>query len=199
MRKWMRDRLQRRKKKDPEGAPQAAPPPLQPAYFESDQAQASPEIEIKDEIEAETPVAPEPDFEAEPSGEEAAIVEAPGDGGVKPTPEARPRPHGSDQSQRRRRRRARAVIARFGILEPAFDANGTSACEAPHELCGRYNPDAAGASALDQACEGLHLRSARRIFRCATRRVPGAPSAPRPRCAGRHHAPHGCQAQSSGF
>src|SRR5258708_400629 len=105
MRKWMRDRLQRRKKKDPEGAPQAAPPPLQPAYFESDQAQASPEIEIKDEIEAETPVAPEPDFEAEPSGEEAAIVEAPGDGGVKPTPEARRRPQGSDQGQRGRRRR----------------------------------------------------------------------------------------------
>jgi predicted kinase len=106
MRKWMRDRLQRRKKKDPEGAPQAAPPPLQPAYFEADQTQASPEVpEIKDEIEAEAPVAPEPDFEAEPSGEEIPSVEAAGEDGVKPAPEARRRAQGSDQGQRGRRRR----------------------------------------------------------------------------------------------
>ena len=101
----MRDRLQRRKKKDPEGAPQAAPPPLQPAYFEADQDQAAPEIEIKDEIEAEAPVAPEADFEAEPSGEEIPAAEATGEDGVKPIPEARRRPQGSEQGQRGRRRR----------------------------------------------------------------------------------------------
>src|SRR5207302_5983838 len=40
MRKWMRDRLQRRKKKDPEPAGTAAPPPLQPAYFEAEASSA---------------------------------------------------------------------------------------------------------------------------------------------------------------
>jgi predicted kinase len=38
MRKWMKDRLQRRKKKVPEQGSQPAPPPLQPAYFDADQA-----------------------------------------------------------------------------------------------------------------------------------------------------------------
>ena len=37
MRKWMRDRLQGRKKKSAEASEQPAPPPLQPAYFEADQ------------------------------------------------------------------------------------------------------------------------------------------------------------------
>ncbi|HZC23177.1 MAG TPA: AAA family ATPase [Candidatus Binatia bacterium] len=38
MRKWMRERLQRRKKKDPGQAGEAAPPPLQPAYFDAEEA-----------------------------------------------------------------------------------------------------------------------------------------------------------------
>src|SRR5947209_7876258 len=37
MRKWMRDRLQRRKKPTSETSDQAAPPPLQPAYFDANQ------------------------------------------------------------------------------------------------------------------------------------------------------------------
>src|SRR5258707_11796230 len=43
MRKWMKDRLQRRKKKAPEQGSQPAPPPLQPAYFDADQAPGSPD------------------------------------------------------------------------------------------------------------------------------------------------------------
>ena len=35
MRKWMRERLQRRKKKAPEQEAQSSPPPLQPAYFDA--------------------------------------------------------------------------------------------------------------------------------------------------------------------
>src|SRR5208282_6905335 len=35
MRKWMRERLQRRKKKPAEPSDQPAPPPLQPAYFDA--------------------------------------------------------------------------------------------------------------------------------------------------------------------
>ena len=37
MRKWMRERLQRRKKKSDGQEGQAAPPPLQPAYFDADE------------------------------------------------------------------------------------------------------------------------------------------------------------------
>jgi len=37
MRKWMSDRLQRRKKKPAEPSDQPAPPPLQPAYFEAEE------------------------------------------------------------------------------------------------------------------------------------------------------------------
>lgn len=41
MRKWMRDRLQRRKKKPSEASDQPAPPPLQPAYFDAEAPGAS--------------------------------------------------------------------------------------------------------------------------------------------------------------
>ena len=37
MRKWMRERLQRRKKKSAEPSDQPTPPPLQPAYFDAEQ------------------------------------------------------------------------------------------------------------------------------------------------------------------
>ncbi|HYM77354.1 MAG TPA: AAA family ATPase [Candidatus Dormibacteraeota bacterium] len=44
MRKWMRERLQRRKKKTGEQESQPAPPPLQPAYFDAvEPADSSPE------------------------------------------------------------------------------------------------------------------------------------------------------------
>jgi predicted kinase len=41
MRKWMRDRLQRRKKTPAGSSDQAVPPPLQPAYFEANEAPAT--------------------------------------------------------------------------------------------------------------------------------------------------------------
>jgi predicted kinase len=43
MRKWMRDRFQRRKKKPAESTDQPAPPPLQPAYFDAEQPPAAAE------------------------------------------------------------------------------------------------------------------------------------------------------------
>jgi len=49
MRKWMRDRLQRRKKKTPEETNQAAPPPLQPAYFDAEEPSAAPEEAVHSE------------------------------------------------------------------------------------------------------------------------------------------------------
>jgi predicted kinase len=46
MRKWMRDRLQRRKKSPATPSDQPAPPPLQPAYFDAEQAASAPQAEI---------------------------------------------------------------------------------------------------------------------------------------------------------
>jgi predicted kinase len=53
MRKWMRDRLQRRKKTPAEASDQPAPPPLQPAYFDAEQASGA-----KSEVEKDEPQAP---------------------------------------------------------------------------------------------------------------------------------------------
>jgi predicted kinase len=75
MRKWMRDRLQRRKKKAPEPGSQPTPPPLQPAYFDADQdSGAGPESSPVESggDEAEVPAASKPEFEAQPSGEGSA-------------------------------------------------------------------------------------------------------------------------------
>jgi predicted kinase len=59
MRKWMRERLQRRKKKAPEKSEQPAPPPLQPAYF--DAAPAAPTSQTEP-IESESLDQPEQEF-----------------------------------------------------------------------------------------------------------------------------------------
>jgi predicted kinase len=56
MRKWMRDRLTRRKKTPAERSDQPAPPPLQPAYFEAEQT-PSPAPDAG-KMEADIPVVP---------------------------------------------------------------------------------------------------------------------------------------------
>jgi predicted kinase len=53
MRKWMRERLQRRKKTPAEPADQPAPPPLQPAYFDAaEQPEPAPDPHIESEVSA---------------------------------------------------------------------------------------------------------------------------------------------------
>jgi predicted kinase len=61
MRKWMRERLQRRKKKPAEPSDQPAPPPLQPAYFEAEQSPepVSDSGEMEAEISDPSPLLPE--------------------------------------------------------------------------------------------------------------------------------------------
>jgi len=62
MRKWMRERLQRRKKKPAEPSDQPAPPPLQPAYFEAEQPPdpVSDSEKMESEISDPTPPLAEP-------------------------------------------------------------------------------------------------------------------------------------------
>ena len=76
MRKWMRERLQRRKKKTPEAGSQPAPPPLQPAYFDAGEApESSPsEVEAADVSEPEVEIQPEV-ADASPVAEAAESVQ----------------------------------------------------------------------------------------------------------------------------
>ena len=60
MRKWMRDRLQRRKKTPTAPSDKPAPPPLQPAYFDAEQAPGPDDREnIESEISAPPPFSAE--------------------------------------------------------------------------------------------------------------------------------------------
>jgi len=62
MRKWMRERLQRRKKTPAESSDQPTPPPLQPAYFDAEQSAGTPpeSASVQAESTAEPVPAPEP-------------------------------------------------------------------------------------------------------------------------------------------
>ena len=99
MRKWMRERLQRRKKKTVEQTSEPAPPPLQPAYF--DQEQAPPEAAQPASHEPPD----EPEMEAQPAREESREAEA-----------GEPRAQGaaSAQQPRGRSRRRRGGRGRGG-------------------------------------------------------------------------------------
>ena len=102
MRKWMRERLQRRKKKAPEAGSQPAPPPLQPAYFDSDEGQA-PE---PSHHEAEPREIREPEVEAQPVAAEVSGVDA--------AESAGPQVIAAGSGQRGRSRRRRGGRGRGG-------------------------------------------------------------------------------------
>src|ERR1700687_3865737 len=106
MRKWMKDRLQRRKKKAPEQGSQPAPPPLQPAYFDAEETPSTPSHSESSHVEsshveprhdeAEIPAASETEFEAPPTREEPANTQH---------PPRKPATRGEGQRGRGRRRR----------------------------------------------------------------------------------------------
>jgi predicted kinase len=73
MRKWMRERLQRRKKKSEEQVTQPAPPPLQPAYFDAEEPSGT---EPESRSEPAERAAAEKEFEAPPIAEESGPVES---------------------------------------------------------------------------------------------------------------------------
>ncbi|MGB8915641.1 MAG: hypothetical protein WCC89_02210, partial [Candidatus Sulfotelmatobacter sp.] len=66
MRKWMRERLTRRKKTPAETSDQPAPPPLQPAYFDAEQPPSLAGDASKDASESEVPAPPPPVREPRP-------------------------------------------------------------------------------------------------------------------------------------
>jgi predicted kinase len=111
MRKWMRDRLQRRKKKTPEQGSQAAPPPLQPAYFDAEEPSVAPQEAVHSE--------PQPAY-SEPELESPAEAEAtPGSTSGK-TSERTPQSRGATRGRRRRGGRGRGGRGREQAVAQAF-------------------------------------------------------------------------------
>jgi len=111
MRKWMRDRLQRRKKKTPEQGSEAAPPPLQPAYFDAEEPSAAPEEAVHSEPQ---PAYSEPELEAPPEAEATT-----GSTSVK-TSERAPQSRGATRGRRRRGGRGRGGRGREQAVAQAF-------------------------------------------------------------------------------
>jgi predicted kinase len=116
MRKWMRDRLQRRKKKTPEKTREAPPPPLQPAYFDAEQpAENPPEAGDHEEEIPQTdepgPVAPSVEQDGQPQSAEPSNHP-----GHQPTAES----GGQRRSRRRRGGRGRGGRGREQAVAQAF-------------------------------------------------------------------------------
>ena len=109
MRKWMRERLQRRKKKtpEPEGA---APPPLQPAYFDANQP--APEA-APAEAGASEGSTPGVDSAPESAAEIASTDKR------APAPRSSPRPRSAGAADSGRGRRRRGGRGRSGGREQA--------------------------------------------------------------------------------
>lgn len=129
MRKWMRERLQRRKKKPTEQQEaQSSPPPLQPAYFDADE----PAAEQPGPSEPES-IRPKPEHEAspmeEPSSPEAAEQPAQPSGG-----EGR-----RTRGRRRRGGRGRGGRVREQAVAQAFAPGRAATSETPEAAEGQID------------------------------------------------------------
>ena len=173
MRKWMRERLTRRKKTPAEPTDQPAPPPLQPAYFEAEQ-QPSPAPDTgKIESEIPNPPPPEPrpvrrarsSSEAQPS-EAQPSEEQPSE--AQSTTSQTPHSSSTGRGRRRRGGRGRGGRGREQAVAQAFSpAAVKGSIPAVPELADEEFPDAGEAEAQAPA---LPLAA-------AAAKVPAAPSA----------------------
>jgi predicted kinase len=109
MRKWMRERIQRRKKKAEQQASEPAPPPLQPAYF--DEAPSPVAESTAREVERDT------SREAEP---EAAASETRASARESPAADVPQKSGGSRRGRRRRGGRGRGGRGRERAVAQAF-------------------------------------------------------------------------------
>jgi predicted kinase len=141
MRKWMRDRLQRRKKKaEPqktEDQKTPAQPPLQPAYFEdASAAESEPQAS-----EPEANASPEPEYGSQPAVDEPVPAE--------PAQASRSKQEPREASRRGRRRRGgrgRGGRGREKAVAEAF-APAAGKGTIPEAAPGEEVPDAAAADA----------------------------------------------------
>jgi predicted kinase len=116
MRKWMRDRLKRKKPEAGKGEP--APAPLQPAYFDAAPGAAPPEV---NQPEAEMPASREAQDLPEESGE------------APPPRTSQPQRENAAGEPRRKRRRGRGGRGRGGSRPAAAAPSGAAPLEAVPE------------------------------------------------------------------
>src|ERR1039458_3522580 len=160
MRKWMRDRLQRRKKTPAAPSDQPAPPPLQPAYFDAEQApDTASEVESNEAenneaennesaISAPPPLEPEdrPEPEARPvRTTRSSSPEPPSEAQPAPSQPAARGPAPAGRSRRRRGGRGRGGRGREQAVAQAFApaAAKGSIPPLPVEAAEEEMPDAA--------------------------------------------------------
>jgi predicted kinase len=120
MRKWMRERIQRRKKKSEEQVNQPAPPPLQPAYFDAEKPSGA-EPESRSEAVEAAGDREDREVEVQPVGEESVPAQA------SEEPESQATSSGSAQRTRGRRRRGgrgRGGRGREQAVAQAFTPKG---------------------------------------------------------------------------
>jgi predicted kinase len=169
MRKWMRERLQRRKKKSEEQVSQPAPPPLQPAYFDADESSPA---EAESRSEAVESAAGGREIEERPVGEEPAQASA--------EPRSQSTPSGSAQRTRGRRRRGgrgRGGRGREQAVAQAFTPKGVpiSPVEEPESAEPEADePEAAGAETSEAEAQPAAASQAPAIPAV----VPSAPARP---------------------
>ena len=120
MRKWMRERIQRRKKKTEETESQPAPPPLQPAYFEAGESSSSQEA-VAEPIESVS----EREVEAEPVGEESPSS----DRSPSESSQSSGKPSQRTRGRRRRGGRGRGGRGREQAVAQAFTPKGVPGVE----------------------------------------------------------------------
>ena len=164
MRKWMRDRLQRRKKTPAAPSDKSAPPPLQPAYFDAEQASGADDREnIESEISAPPPfsVEDQPPQQGRQAEErpvrmaDASAVEVPQEAGQVAS---QPVPRSSEPSGRSRRRRGgrgRGGRGREQAVAQAFTPAAVkgSIPALPLEAAEEEMPEAGGVS-IEKEAEG---------------------------------------------
>jgi predicted kinase len=158
MRKWMRDRLQRRKKKVDEEGTSPSPPPLQPAYFDAGEAPAKNDSPSSDEDLELSPA----QAEAEPAPEEASAS----DENEQPSQAAASGAGQRPRARRRRGGRGRGGRGRELAVAQAFApaaAKGTT-------------PDGSG-QALDEAGQEAGDTAEREARPAAAAKAPSVPAA----------------------
>lgn len=115
MRKWMRERLQRRKKTPAGPSDQPTPPPLQPAYFDAEQAPGG-ESESASESESSVPPQPVP----EPRSVRRTSSSEPPSEAQPPASRRAPSGSAAGRSRRRRGGRGRGGRGREQAVAQAF-------------------------------------------------------------------------------
>src|SRR5580700_5536632 len=121
MRKWMSERLKRRKKEPEKAGTDPAPAPLQPAFYDTDPVHPEPDIQRQA---AAAPLQPESAHELLP---------------VEPQP-AQPQQAGNGDVAKRRRRRGRGGRGRGRNGAPPVESAGTGSEPQPLQTAAKESP-----------------------------------------------------------